>query len=216
MFRRNFLCPSLCPLPLVLPLGTTEKSCYLCCSRKAERTWEELQADSSLSIFIQSCLTWHSVWSQFVPWWSGCYYLGFSSLLQIVFLIPSFVISIIKTTDSTYICRECLGIMIPALGLWINGVKPPRSFQSSGFLLNTASGSSAVQLCMSINSASALPFQRSIRSSEEISIRTVALLLMTTAWFRMFPAPLLTWLYNFVLWCLWKGTNNIQQEVPIK
>jgi len=26
MFRRNFLCFSLCPLPLVLSLGTTEKS----------------------------------------------------------------------------------------------------------------------------------------------------------------------------------------------
>jgi len=26
MFRRNFLCCSLCPLPLVLSLGTTEKS----------------------------------------------------------------------------------------------------------------------------------------------------------------------------------------------
>ena len=26
MFRRNFLCLSLCPLPLVLSLGTTEKS----------------------------------------------------------------------------------------------------------------------------------------------------------------------------------------------
>jgi len=26
MFRWNFLCFSLCPLPLVLPLGTTEKS----------------------------------------------------------------------------------------------------------------------------------------------------------------------------------------------
>lgn len=41
-------------------------------------------------------------------------------------------------------------------------------------------------------------------------------ILMTIAWFRPFPAPLLVCLYNSILGCLWKVTNFIQEKVPKK
>lgn len=38
----------------------------------------------------------HRVYSQFAPWWLGCLHPGFCSLLQILFLLEAFVVSIAK------------------------------------------------------------------------------------------------------------------------
>lgn len=57
-------------------------------------------------------------------------------------------------------------------------------------------------------------------SSKKVSSQVIknygSFILMTTAGFRPFPAPLLVWLYNPILGCLWKVTNIIQEKVPNK
>lgn len=69
----------------------TLKICRVtCCSREVERTREKLQAQSSLLNFT------HHIYSQFVPWWLGCFHPGFCSLLQILFLLQVFVVSIAR------------------------------------------------------------------------------------------------------------------------